>query len=97
MAILGVAGGGIMPVYAALIGRIFGPAAFGQVMGLAGLVLLPFGFAAPPLAGALRDASGSYAPALLLFAALLVAAAGILAFLRLHPLRLAQPAPEASA
>src|SRR5262249_62075479 len=63
---LGIVGGGMMPVYAALIGRVFGPASFGLVMGLAGLVMVPFGFAFPPIAAALRDSTGSYGPALLL-------------------------------
>ena len=82
--LLGSAGGGMMPVYASLIGRIFGPASFGSVMGLAGLVMLPFFFAIPPLAAALRDASGSYSQALLLFVAALSVAAAVLGFLRLE-------------
>ena len=51
--------GGVLPVYAALVARVFGPASFGRVMGSAGLVMLPFGFAAPVVAGALRDSAGS--------------------------------------
>jgi len=91
---IGSAGGGMMPVYASLIGRIFGPASFGSVMGFAGLVMLPFFFALAPLAAALRDSSGSYASALLLFIAALAAAAALLGFLRLEarPLAVASPA-----
>jgi MFS family permease len=90
---LGAAGGGMMPVYASLIGRIFGPASFGAVMGFAGLVMLPFFFALAPLAAALRDGSGSYAGALLLFIAALAAAATLLGFLRLEPRELVAASP----
>ena len=65
--LFGFSGGALMPVYAAFVGRLFGAGSFGNVMGLAGLVMLPFGFVSPLVAGALRDASGSYADALALF------------------------------
>lgn len=81
----GIVGGGMMPVYTMLIARIFGPASFGRVMGLAGLVVMPFSFAAPPTAGALRDITGSYGPALLLFIGML--AFGALVLLALRPER----------
>ncbi len=81
----GIVGGGMMPVYTMLIARIFGPASFGRVMGLAGLVVMPFSFVAPPTAGALRDLTGSYGPALLLFIGLL--AFGALVLLALRPER----------
>jgi len=57
-------------------------------------VMLPFFFALAPLAAALRDSSGSYASALLLFIAALAAAAALLGFLRLEarPLAVASPA-----
>ena len=71
-----------MPVYAAFIGRLFGARSFGSVMGLGGLVMLPFGAAAPVLAGALRDASGSYASALLAFVAAFSLGAGLIALIR---------------
>ena len=80
--LIGVAGGGMMPVYASLISRIFGPSSFGSVMGLAGLVMVPFFFAMPPLAASLRDASGSYVSAFGVFIAALGVAAGILGLLR---------------
>jgi len=82
---LGFAGGGTMPVYTALVSQIFGRASFGLVMGIAGMVLLPFGFAAPLFAGALRDAHGDYDAALLLFAGAVALAALLLAGLRPGP------------
>src|SRR5262245_219237 len=90
---LGSAGGGMMPVYASLIGRIFGPASFGSVMGLAGLVMLPFFLTMPPLAAALRDANGSYAGAGLVFVAALGAGAALLAFPRVEARGLAAASP----
>jgi MFS family permease len=82
MCVSGIVGGGMMPVYTMLIARIFGPASFGRVMGLAGLVVMPFSFAAPPTAGALRDVTGSYGPALLLFIGVLALGALVLLALR---------------
>jgi MFS family permease len=67
--LFGFTGGALMPVYASLIGRLFGPLSFGSVMGLGGLVMLPFGAGAPIAAGAMRDLSGSYTSALLGFTA----------------------------
>ncbi len=78
MVALGFPGGGMMPVYVALIGRLFGPTSFGQVMGLAGLVMLPFATLGPIVAGWLHDTSGNYSSALLLFAGLFSLAALIL-------------------
>ena len=80
--LLGLLGGGMMPVYAALIGRLFGAAAFGQVMGLGGLLMAPIGAMAPVLGGFLRDATGSYTTMLLCFATGMFLAAGLLQGLR---------------
>lgn len=96
IALLGVVGGGMMPVYTSLVGRIFGPASFGQVMGLAGLVMLPFAFLAPPLAGRLRDTSGSYEPALWLFAGGLIVASGVLMLLRVSSPQSVEPYASSS-
>ncbi len=87
VAVLGFVSGGLMPVYASLVGRLFGAASFGQVMGLGGFVMLPFAFAAPPVAGALRDSTGSYGSAFVVFAAGM-----LLASLLLGGLRSSQPA-----
>ena len=53
-----------MPVYGALIGRLFGVEAFGQVMGLGALVGLPVITVAPVLFGLAFDQTGSYAVSL---------------------------------
>ncbi|MCH2170144.1 MFS transporter [Myxococcota bacterium] len=81
--VIGFAGGGMMPVYATLIGRMFGPASFGQVMGLVGFVMLPFAFSAPPVAGWLRDRSDNYEAAFLMFSSGLILSLLLLGALRL--------------
>lgn len=83
--LFGFSGGGLLPVYASFIGRLFGPASFGGVMGLAGLVMLPFGAGAPVVAGLMRDASGSYRGALLAFAISFLTAASLLTWIRTRP------------
>ena len=80
--LFGFFGGGLLPVYASFIGRLFGPAAFGSVMGLAGVVGLPFGASAPILAGAIRDQSGSYEDALLCFAVAFLMSTVVLRWIR---------------
>ena len=85
MALFGFFAGALLPVYAALIGNIFGPLSFGNAMGLAGLVMMPFGVFAPPLAGFLRDMNGDYAMTLQLFIASFAIAAVCLGFLRARP------------
>jgi len=51
------------PLHAVLIGRCFGRAAFGQIMGLGGLIALPLVAGAAPLAGYLAIESGNYTSA----------------------------------
>lgn len=73
-ALLGFAGGGFLPLLGAIIGSRFGPAAFGQVMGMVG----PFTTLAaigPWIAGYVRDTSGSYDVAWQLFLLVLIPAA----------------------
>ena len=65
--VFGLAAGAMMPLMAAAIGRGFGPASFGRVMGFIGPVTLPFGFIGPPLVGYIRDVTGSYILAFDLF------------------------------
>jgi len=81
----GFAGGGLLPTYASFIGRLFGPSSFGSVMGLAGLVGLPFVTLAPIVAGAVRDSSGSYAGALIVFAISLALGVAGLSLIRAQP------------
>jgi sugar phosphate permease len=61
--VLGFGAGGTLPLWNALIGSCFGRQALGRVMGLMGLILLPFVMIAPPLGGYVFDQTGSYVPA----------------------------------
>ncbi|MEM7410369.1 MAG: MFS transporter [Myxococcota bacterium] len=78
LVITGVATGGTMPVFAALLAKRFGAGALGSGVGLANVCLLPFGAALPLLAGAIRDAQGSYASFLFVCLGLVVVALGLL-------------------
>jgi cyanate permease len=80
-AVIGCTAGGLLPVYAALIGRSLGPAAFGIAMGIGGIVQLPFMAAAPPLLGRMRDTSGNFDSALLLLIAVYFVAGALLGLL----------------
>jgi MFS family permease len=87
--LLGFAAGGYLPLLGAIIGSRFGPAAFGQVMGLVG----PFTMLAavgPWVAGYLRDTSGSYDVAWQFFMLLVIPAAFVMIWLT------PRPAPQAT-
>jgi MFS family permease len=78
---LGFAAGGFLPIMGAIVSSRFGPASFGQVLGLIGpfTTLSAIG---PPLAGQLRESTGNYDLALLIFAVLMVPAIGGMLALR---------------
>jgi len=59
-ALLGLGIGAVVPLHGVLIGLCFRAEAFGQVMGLGGLLTLPIIAGANPIAGWLYDATGSY-------------------------------------
>ena len=61
MLLLGMSTGGILPVWNALVPRLFGVANFGRAMGLMGPVISLVTIPVYPLVGAVRDATGSYA------------------------------------
>lgn len=80
--LLGLAAGGMLPVWGALTARVFGLANYGRAMGLMGpvitLCVMP-GFA---LTGRMVDTLGSYTPTLYLFAGCCLVAAALLLPLR---------------
>jgi MFS family permease len=80
---LGLASGGVLPVWAALVGQAFGAADYGRAFGLVNPVMMPFTFTAPPAAGWVFDTTGNYD---LAFGGFLVAL--LVAALVLLPLRL---------
>lgn len=61
MLLLGIATGGLLPVWNALVPRLFGLANFGRTMGLMGPVISLTTMSVYPLVGSVRDATGSYA------------------------------------
>ncbi len=79
--VVGLAAGSMMPLYGALIGRLFGRESFGQVIGLGALVGLPILFVGPLGFGFAFDATESYSVGLLGLIVALVLGAGLLAFL----------------
>lgn len=79
---LGVASAAHLPLLAAIVSRHFGVASFGLVMGLIG----PFttlSATGPWIAGEIRDVTGSYDLAFMVFAGLLIPAFGSIFMLRL--------------
>jgi len=71
--------GGGQPVLPLIVGRRFGTEIVGRALGITGPVGLPFLVAAAPLAGMLRDASGTYRSVFLGGAAAVGVAAALLA------------------
>lgn len=93
--LLGFAAGGFLPLLGAIVGSRFGPASFGQVMGLLG-PFMTISALGPLIAGRLREATGSYDLVLLCFIAMLVPAAAGMFFLGAKPGARAAPARRAT-
>lgn len=81
MVAFGLAGGALMPLVAAIIARRFGPEAFARVLGLLNPFFIPATFF-PIVVAWIRDTSGAYRPAFILFAALIAAGAFVTPLLR---------------
>lgn len=92
--VVGLVGGSFMPVYGAMIARLFGAESFGRVIGLGALVGLPTLFVAPLGFGLAFDATGGYATGIVGLSAALVIGAVLLACL---PSGLARRGREAAA
>lgn len=71
--LIGLGGGGMIPVWSALLAQVFGPWNYGRVMGLMNPVLMPFNVITPPLAGWIQDMTGSYHWAFVFFITLMLA------------------------
>lgn len=80
--LLGFATGGFLPLMGAMLGTRFGPAAFGQVMGLLGPFTTPLAMAGPVLASFVFDRSGSYILAFEIFLGMIVIAALMILLLK---------------
>lgn len=86
--LMGLAAGGMMPVWGAMVAAAFGTASYGRVMGLIMPVIAIFTFPGPILAAWSMDATESYQLALRGFVVVIAAAAAMLI-----PLRLATEEP----
>ena len=86
--ILGLATGGMLPVWGAMMAQVFGIASYGRAMGLMGPVITLCILPSYPVVGRLFDASGSYVSSLYL-----ASAAVIVSALLLLPLRASSPLP----
>jgi MFS transporter, MCT family, solute carrier family 16 (monocarboxylic acid transporters), member 10 len=96
--LIGLAGAAVFPPLNALSVEVFGVEALPKVLGLLGFLTIPFTFAMSPLAGWLRDLSGSYQPVATVVAIVCVAAAMTFFAIRRHLTRkveanLVSPAP----
>ena len=83
MALIGLGIGGVLPLSAALVARVFGAASFGPAMGLVMPVLTPLVSVAVPLTAWVYDNSGNYEQAFYVFGVALLLAAALLAMIRL--------------
>lgn len=83
--VLGLGYGGLMPLWALLLGAVFPREVFGRAMGIMAPVLIPFQIVGLPLATWIFDRTGSYETAFLIFLGFYAAAALLVVFLRLPP------------
>ena len=68
---LGLATGGMLPLWGLLVGRYFGPASFGRVLGMTNFVMVPLTATSAPLAGWVFDRTGNYDAIFILYIAAL--------------------------
>lgn len=80
---LGLAAGGMLPVWGALLAVLFGAANYGRVMGMMNPVIMPMTLLGPPLAGLVHDTTGSYTGAFLGFVVALLAGLVLLPMIRM--------------
>jgi MFS family permease len=86
-AVAGLALGGFLPVWGAMLGDYYGRASYGQVMGLMGTVMLPPNLMAPVAGTWAYDATGRYDVAFQVFIGVVILASVLI--VRLRP-----PRPE---
>jgi len=82
---MGLATGGMLPVWGAMLAKVFGLASYGRVMGMMGPLITLLVMPSFPIVGRLYDAYGSYQVALLVFTGICVLAAALLIPLKLEP------------
>jgi MFS family permease len=82
VAAMGIAGGGVLPTWTALMVLLFGLRSYGLAMGLLSVVLALCVMPGFPIAGAIYDSTGSLALAMVLFTGLTLSAVVMAVFLR---------------
>lgn len=82
-AVFGFGMGGMVPIWGAMVGAVFGRLSFGRVMGLMAPCMLPLQMLGVPLAGRIYDVQGSYDLAFKLFIVMYLIAMVILIRLRI--------------
>lgn len=87
---MGLAAGGMLPVWGAMVAAAFGVASYGRVMGLIMPVISVFTFPGPLIAGMSMDRTGSYQLAMRGFVVAIGVSAALLLALRLQ----SEPRPE---
>lgn len=89
--VIGIATGGVSPVWTNLISRGFGARSFGRAMGIMNPLHIPITAPSAPLAGYISDTTGSYTLVFMIYIGLLCVAGLALAFVR-QPRRKAESA-----
>ncbi len=84
VALLGVAVGGVFPVWTTMMAWLFGARSYGTVMGLMTIIMQPFAMVALRFIGEVHDRTGSYIPAFATFIALVVTAIVLIWLVRLE-------------
>lgn len=80
--IIGIGSNGILTLFGATMGEWLGAKNVGVAMGLCYMLQIPFLFGAPPLAGAMYDATGGYTATIVLHVASMVAIGLLMLFYR---------------
>lgn len=80
--LLGVAIGGVYPVWSTMLAWLFGTHNFGTVMGLMTIVVKGISIVAVRFVGEVYDATGTYIPAFVVFMVAVVISMGLVALLR---------------
>ncbi|MDZ7782207.1 MAG: MFS transporter [Halioglobus sp.] len=81
---IGLAAGGMLPVWGALLAKLFGSDNYGRVMGLMNPFIMPMTVIGSPLAGHIQDVTGSYRIAFIVFIAALLVAICMLPAIRMR-------------
>lgn len=81
--LLGLAAGGMLPVWGAMLAVLFGAANYGRAMGMMNPVVTLVVLGAPPLAGRIHDLTGGYSLAFGIFMGALLITLALLPFIRL--------------